>query len=57
MDGIHDPGGMNGFGSVKIESDEPTFHEQWEAIAFALNIFGISVLRAYNIDEYRPGRG
>jgi nitrile hydratase len=48
---------MNGFGSVKIESDEPTFHQQWEAIAFALNIFGISVLRAYNIDEYRPGRG
>jgi nitrile hydratase len=53
MDGIHDLGGMSGFGSVEIESDEPTFHEPWEARAFALNALGVVVLRAYNVDEYR----
>jgi nitrile hydratase len=53
MDGIHDLGGLSGFGAVDVESGEPTFHERWEAIAFAFNILGISVLRAYNVDEYR----
>ncbi|MFN2424981.1 MAG: nitrile hydratase subunit beta [Candidatus Binatia bacterium] len=53
MDGIHDLGGMGGFGSVAIERDEPVFHETWESLAFALNILGIAGLRAYNVDEYR----
>lgn len=30
MDGIHDLGGMHGFGSVRPERDEPPFHEPWE---------------------------
>jgi nitrile hydratase subunit beta len=53
MDGIHDLGGMCGFGAVDVERDEPVFHEPWEARAFALNALGIAVLRAYNVDEYR----
>jgi nitrile hydratase len=53
MDGIHDLGGITGFGSVEIEPDEPTFHEPWEARAFALNALGVVVLQAYNVDEYR----
>jgi nitrile hydratase len=53
MDGIHDLGGMGGFGSVETERDEPVFHEPWEALAFATNALGIAVLRAYNADEYR----
>jgi nitrile hydratase len=53
MDGIHDLGGMCGFGPVSIEHDEPVFHERWEARAFGLNALGIVVLRAYNVDEYR----
>src|SRR5262245_6416433 len=53
MDGIHDLGGMVGFGPVQIESNEPVFHEAWEALAFALNALGIVRLAAYNIDEYR----
>lgn len=53
MDGIHDLGGLSGFGPVEVEAAEPTFHERWEAVAFSLNILGISVLRAYNVDEYR----
>jgi nitrile hydratase subunit beta len=53
MDGIHDLGGMNGFGAVEIERDEPSFHTRWEARAFALNGLGTGVLRAYNVHEYR----
>ena len=53
MDGIHDLGGMNGFGPVEMERDEPVFHEPWEALAFALNSLGVALLRAYNADEYR----
>jgi nitrile hydratase beta subunit len=30
MDGIHDMGGMQGFGPVLSELDEPPFHERWE---------------------------
>jgi len=37
MDGVHDVGGMAGFGPVEIESDEPTFHEDWERQVFRLN--------------------
>jgi nitrile hydratase beta subunit len=53
MDGIHDLGGMSGFGPVEVEPDEPTFHRRWEARAFALNALGIRVLAAYNVHEYR----
>ncbi len=30
MDGIHDMGGMHGFGPVEREEDEPAFHHVWE---------------------------
>ena len=30
VDGVHDLGGMHGFGPVPIEADEPLFHERWE---------------------------
>jgi nitrile hydratase len=30
MDGIHDLGGVAGFGPVEIEPDEPAFHHEWE---------------------------
>jgi len=53
MDGIHDLGGMSGFGAVEIERNEPVFHERWEARAFALNSLGIGILEAYNVHEYR----
>ena len=29
MDGIHDMGGMHGFGRVEPEADEPVFHAPW----------------------------
>jgi nitrile hydratase len=36
VDGIHDLGGMHGFGPIEVEADEPPFHTWWEAHAFAL---------------------
>ena len=30
MNGVHDMGGMHGFGPVQPEQDEPVFHEPWE---------------------------
>jgi nitrile hydratase subunit beta len=36
MDGIHDLGGMQGFGRVEHSPAEPAFHEPWQAVARAL---------------------
>jgi nitrile hydratase subunit beta len=36
MDGVHDMGGMHGFGKVEPEQNEPVFHETWEARVQAL---------------------
>ena len=30
MDGVHDMGGMHGFGPIKIAENEPLFHDDWE---------------------------
>src|SRR4029453_12358627 len=36
MDGIHDLGGMHGFGAVVAPGGEAPYHERWEARVFAL---------------------
>jgi nitrile hydratase len=36
VDGIHDMGGMHGFGPVAPEADEPVFHEPWEGRTLGL---------------------
>ena len=36
MDGIHDMGGLQGFGPVDVEADEPVFHLDWERRAARL---------------------
>jgi nitrile hydratase subunit beta len=38
VDGIHDLGGMHGFGPVEPEPDEPVFHEPWEGRVFGLSL-------------------
>lgn len=54
MNGIHDMGGMHGFGRVKREEHEPVFHSEWEKTVFAINrVSGAQGL--YNIDESRYG--
>ena len=36
MDGVHDMGGMHGFGPVVVEGGDEVFHEDWEPRVFAL---------------------
>jgi nitrile hydratase subunit beta len=36
MNGIHDMGGMHGFGPVLREEHEPVFHQPWEGRVFAM---------------------
>jgi nitrile hydratase beta subunit len=38
VNGVHDMGGMHGFGPVAPEPDEPVFHAEWERRAHALVI-------------------
>jgi nitrile hydratase subunit beta len=38
MNGVHDMGGMHGFGPVPIERDEPVFHAEWERRVFGLSL-------------------
>jgi nitrile hydratase len=52
MDGIHDLGGMHGFGPVEIEPHEPLFHAPWEGRVFALS--GVAIAAAgHNVDKFR----
>jgi hypothetical protein len=37
-DGIHDLGGMHGFGAVVAPAGEAPYHERWEARVFALHL-------------------
>lgn len=37
MNSIHDMGGMEGFGPIRPERDEPVFHAEWERRMFALS--------------------
>ena len=54
-DSVHDMGGVDGFGKVEPEPDEPPFHEKWEgrvlAMARAMGYAG-----AWNIDMSRAAQ-
>src|SRR5215469_5895457 len=52
MDGIHDMGGMDGFGRVQPEANEPAFHADWERRVFGI-VNGVLALTGVNIDEFR----
>jgi nitrile hydratase beta subunit len=52
MNGIHDMGGMHGFGPVEPEPNEPVFHADWEARVLALNR-SLGYARLWNIDMSR----
>jgi nitrile hydratase beta subunit len=38
MDGIHDMGGMHGFGPVPYAKDDPPYHEDWERRVFGMTL-------------------
>ena len=52
MDGVHDMGGMHGFGKVPYEKDQPTFHYEWERRAWGL-CQGATVPEGVNLDFFR----
>jgi len=52
MDGIHDLGGMEGFGPVVVERDEPVFHAAWERTVFGLAT-AVAAARIANTHEHR----
>jgi len=52
VNGVHDMGGMHGFGPVQPEANEPVFHSDLEARVLALNR-ALGYARAWNIDMSR----
>jgi nitrile hydratase beta subunit-like protein len=52
MNGVHDLGGMHGFGPIDPEPNEPVFHHDWER-----RVFGIMIATFggghYNVDQFR----
>jgi nitrile hydratase beta subunit len=52
MNGVHDLGGMHGFGPVVREANEPVFHADWERRTFALALATMGAGRV-NVDEFR----
>ena len=52
MNGVHDMGGMDGFGPVVPEKNEPVFHAEWERRMYGLAMFADARLKA-DSDEFR----
>ncbi len=52
MNGVHDMGGMQGFGPVVIEQDEPLYHADWERRVVGMRR-ALGPYRIYNVDESR----
>jgi nitrile hydratase len=55
MNGVHDMGGMHGFGPVLPERDEPVFHARWEARTLALQL-ALGAWRKWSGDASRHRR-
>lgn len=55
MNGIHDMGGMHGFGPVEREPGEPVFHAEWERRCFAVTL-AMGAHGAWNLDMTRYAR-
>ena len=55
MNGVHDMGGMDGFGKVEVEANEPTFHHSWEGRVMAM-VRAMGANGNLNIDMQRFSR-
>ena len=60
MAGIHDMGGVRGYGPVEPEENEPVFHEEWEGRVFGLVVsvkggFSRSTIESLDPDVYLAG--
>jgi nitrile hydratase len=54
MNGVHDMGGMHGFGPIEREIDEPVFHADWEPHVLAMNRL-LMARGYYTLDAFRHG--
>jgi nitrile hydratase subunit beta len=52
MNGVHDMGGMHGFGKVEPDADDHPFHASWEARVLAMQR-ALRAASAWNIDMSR----
>lgn len=55
MNGVHDMGGLQCFGPVRPEVDEPRFHAPWEKRALAITL-AMGATGQWNIDLSRAAR-
>jgi Nitrile hydratase beta subunit len=54
MNSIADMGGMDGFGPVQPEANEPVFHADWERRCFSMFLTSAAAI-GYSVDEFRHG--
>ena len=52
MNGIHDMGGMDGFGPIVGKADEAQFHQEWERRTMGL-VNSVLAGFQFSIDEFR----
>jgi Nitrile hydratase beta subunit len=52
MDGVHDMGGIDGFGKIEVEKNEPVFHAAWEGRVLAMQR-AMTYAGAWRIDHSR----
>jgi len=55
MNGVHDMGGMQGFGPVRPESNEPVFHAPWEGRVITM-VLAIAAWGRFGADQRRHVR-
>lgn len=55
MNGVHDMGGMQGFGPIRPEKNEPVFHARWEGRITAI-WYAVGAWRKWNTDFGRQTR-
>ena len=60
MTGIHDMGGVRGYGPVEPEENEPVFHDEWEGRVFGLVVsvkggFSRSTIEGLDPEVYLAG--
>ncbi len=55
MNGVHDMGGLQAFGPVQLEVNEPIFHAAWERQAMGLTVL-MGGSGQWNIDQARSTR-
>ena len=47
--GVHDIGGLQGFGVIDSKDDETTFHAEWER-----RVFGMMITSGHRMISMRP---